>query len=341
MKHQLTTLLLGEVSRSFRGELFQMRALKSAPHYFEASVPHQVTLGQEKAMIDGHEILLELRGFPPDILVIQATIEVPTVFDGEIIALEGKIFDHCYKILKKRGGNEELSEIYSIFSVTGYEGDPEQFLKHSSLIAALLKSEKLELDPKEIDYTLSAQIKYANNDLAIVDWDGAFIFDPEGDIEATVELLTIANLQLLRHRLFDRDLDQSIEKMKKMVKTPTKSFFFFKFKNKEIAEDLAELIKIRMGSITEFQTIERDIKLIGEWYSARLYDLTMKKFKIAEWRNTIKEKLELVEDIYSIVVENFTISGKDRAEFVQIIAFFILQIGWFFLIILEFFYFTR
>jgi hypothetical protein len=339
MKHQLTTILLGEVSKSFRGKIFETQAVKSAPHYFEASVPRQVTLGQEKAEIANHNVLIELRGFPPDILVIQARVEVPSVFDSEIVNLEENVIQYCYEILKKRGGNEEFSENYSIFSVTDYEGEPEQFLKHSNLIATLLKSEKLQLDQKEIDYTLSSQIKYAHNDLTIIDWDGAFIFDPEGDIEATVELLTIANLQLLRHRLLDRDLDQSIEKMKKMVRMPTRSFFFFK--NKEIAQDLAEIIKLRMSSITEFQTMERDIKLIGDWYSARLYELATKKFKIFEWKAAIKEKLESVEDIYSIVVENFTLSTKDRAEFVQIIAFFILQIGWFLLIILELFYFTR
>ena len=44
---------------------------------------------------------------------------------------------------------------------------------NKSKIVALLKSERIELD-RGVNYTMLAQMKYANNDLVIVDWDGAF-----------------------------------------------------------------------------------------------------------------------------------------------------------------------
>ena len=53
-------------------------------------------------------------------------------------------------------------------------------------------------------------------------------------------------------------------------------------------------------------------------------------------RQAIRNKLDSLEDIYSLVAENFAVSAKDRAETIQIIAVFILQFGWFLLIILEF-----
>lgn len=289
--------------------------------------------------MSGKEVVFSLRGYPPDILLIQATIDVNDIFSEEILDLEDSIYAECYRLLKKRGGSEEFSETYSVFQVSDYRGDPEQFLKHDRIIGSLLKSERLELDPKEIEYTIAAQIKYVKNDLAIIDWDGAFVFDPEGDIASTIELLTIANLQLLRHRILDRQLDERLERTVKLVKKPTEGIFMFK--NKQVAEDLREIIKNRMTSLSEFQRLERDIKLIGDWYSARFYDLVSKKFKIEEWRKTIKDKLDSLEDVYSIVIENFTVSGKERAEWVQLIAFFILQVGWLVLIILEFFYFTK
>jgi len=87
--------------------------------------------------------------------------------------------------------------------------------------------------------------------------------------------------------------------------------------------------------------LDRDIKLIGDWYSARLFDLTAKKLKTDEWRNSIKDKLESLESIYSVISENFSISSREIAEWVQIVGFFILQIGWLALIIIEFLYFTR
>jgi len=340
MKHQLTILVLGEVTKELRGQLFQPHMVKSAPHYFGTSVPHQIVLGEEKLLINDREITFYIKGYQPDILLVQTNSEVSNVFSQEIFELENKILDQSYKILKSHGGIEEFSEIYSVFEVSGYKGEPEQFLEHAAIIAALLKSEeKIALDKKEIEHTLSAQIKYANHDLAIIDWDGAFLFDHEGDFESTIELLTLANVQLLRHRTLDRQLDERLEKMAKLVKKPEKKFFFFK--EKELIQGLKEIIKDRMASISQFHALEREIKLIGDWYSARLYDLTAKKFKIDEWRESIKDKMDSIEDVYSIVVENFSVSSKERAEWIQIIGFFILQIGWFVLIVLEFFYFTR
>ena len=96
-----------------------------------------------------------------------------------------------------------------------------------------------------------------------------------------------------------------------------------------------ELINLRSESISHFEAMERDIKLIGEWYSARLYELTSKKFRLEEWRRTIKDKLDSIEDAYSITSENLGFSRIQRLELVQIWLFFLLQIGWFILIILE------
>ena len=100
-------------------------------------------------------------------------------------------------------------------------------------------------------------------------------------------------------------------------------------------------MEIRMVSISELQRLERDIKLIGDWYSARFYELAATKFKIEDWRKSIRGKLESLEDTYTVVVENFTVSAKHRAEWIQIILFFILQVGWFALLVIEFLYFTR
>ena len=340
MKHQLTILVLGEVSRAVRGNIFQRQQLKSAPHYFEMSVPNQVIVGEETIFVGGHEATMHLKGYPPDILIVETTVDVPNIFDQEkMLVLEDQILEKSHEALGKHGGRKEASETYSVFTVAGYSGDPDQFFKHSEIIASLLKSEKIKLDPEEVSYTMASQIKYARNDAAIIDWDGAFLFDAEGDVGATIELLALANLQLLRYRILDRQLDERLEEMAHLVKMPQKKFMLRA--DKEVEENLRGILKSRLSSIRGFRSIEREIKLIGDWYFARIYDLASKKFKINDWRNSIKEKLESIESIYNMVVENFTISTKDRAEFIQIVAFFVLQIGWFVLIILEFIYYTK
>ncbi|MFZ0034660.1 MAG: hypothetical protein WAK60_06710 [Sedimentisphaerales bacterium] len=334
IKQKLITLVLGKVSRELAGEVFNPAVIASSPVYYKAAVPKQVIVGQENFTIGGKEVTFHLRGYQPDVLLIQTTIEVENIFHKEgIFALEKQSYEHSYRILKEYGGDTLFSEEYSVFAVTHYQGDPDQFLKHRDVIVSLLKSEILDLDPQEVQYTLGSKIKYGNNDLSIIDWDGAFLFDPAGDIEEDMELLTLANLQLLRYRVLDHQLDGRLARMAELVRNIPVSGL--RLRGKEMAQKMKETMEIRMGSISELQRLERDIKLIGDWYSARFYELAAAKFKIEEWRKTIRSKLESLEDTYSLVIGNFTVSVKHRAEWAQIIAFFILQIGWFVLLVIE------
>ncbi len=340
MKNQLVTLMLSEVPKAVRGKLFKSETQKSGPHYFPSSVPHLMTMSEEKKRVEGREVVFSILGYAPYVLVIQASTELQNIFDQKRTSdWEKKLYDESSNIAKKWGGSADMSEMYSIFEISGYVGDPEQFLVHSSTMASLLKSENLTLDPKEIDYTLSTQIKYARHDLSIIDWDGAFLFDVEGDFGLAVELLTLANLQLLRHRILDRRLDSQIENISKQLMEPEKKRWFPK--RKAVATTAKDILERRITWISAFESLERDIKLIGDWYSARFYDLATKKLKIGEWRTAIKEKLDSLDGIYASFVQNFTVSGKEKAEWIEIIAWFILQIGWFVLIILEFLYFTK
>jgi len=342
MKYRLTCFVIAEINKPEAGKIISFQTLKSSPHYLNISAPHQALINREKIQIENQKADLVIKTYAPDIILAEITIEVENIFSEEIFKLEDKLIERAYQILIKKGASRELSESYSVFVVSDYQGEPQQFFKYQNIIAALLKSERLELDPKEVAHTLDVQIQYAKNDMTIIDWDGAFVFDPIGDIDSILELLELANFHLLRYRILDRNLDERLEKMEKFIWRPLPKHFFLSFlKRKEIVQDLKEIMKIRAASISQFHALDRDIKLIGDWYSARLFELASKKLKTDEWRNAIKDKLESLERIYSIISENFSVSEREIAEWIQIFGFFILQIGWLVLIILEFLYFTK
>lgn len=337
MRQYLIHFILGDVSQEFRGSVFKPQLAKSAPAYVEGAVPRQVTVGREQREVGGRKIDFDLRGYPPDVLLVIARVEVEDVISRDIFPLEEEVARLAQEILQSRGGTG-FSESYSVFVVSGYQGPPEEFLARAPIIAALLKSERLELDQREVDYTLLTQIKYAKGDLAIIDWDGAFLFDPDDDVEEDLELLILANLQLLRYRTLDRSLDERFERLGVIVRSAhTRA----NWKKRDFRGDLRVLVEARTTSILDLQKLEREIKLIGDWYSARFFDMASNKFKIADWRRSVRDKLESLEDLFSTIVENFSVSGKHRAEWIQIILFFILQLGWFVLLAIEFSYFTR
>ncbi len=86
MKNQLTTLVLGEVPKAIRGSVFRTPTVKSGPHYFPSSVPHLVSIGEEKRKIDGREVTFGILGYVPYILVIQAAFEVDDIFNKDAVS---------------------------------------------------------------------------------------------------------------------------------------------------------------------------------------------------------------------------------------------------------------
>ena len=328
MKAKLISFVIAGATRPKKAKgAVQSPVVKSAPHYFEATVPQQFIISQNKLTVRGREGAIALKTYPPDALLAEARFELDDIFSDEVFDIKEEAIAACHELLKKSGAKdvEHYSEEYSLYVVADYSGDPEQFLKNKERVASLLKSEKLALDPLEIDYTLSSQLKYSKNDMVIVDWDGAFVFDPEGDIESTVELLELANFQLLRYRLLDAELDSRLEMVAKIFQLlPEKKRAVTLFGRKEMKKAIQSMIKTRAESLFSFQGLEREIKLIGDWYSARLYELAAKKFKIEDWRAQIKDKLETLENIYSTVSERFSWSP----ERIELVGWFILLIGW-------------
>ncbi|MEK7123852.1 MAG: hypothetical protein AAB851_03105, partial [Patescibacteria group bacterium] len=70
------------------------------------------------------------------------------------------------------------------------------------------------------------------------------------------------------------------------------------------------------------------VKLIGDWYSARLYDLISKKLHLSEWSKKIQGKIGTLEDIYSMLADNFSVSFESRIGLIQMVGWFVLLLGW-------------
>ncbi|MGC9046846.1 MAG: hypothetical protein ACP5IC_01885 [Minisyncoccia bacterium] len=338
MKQQILTFVLSEIEKNFRGEILKTHPSKSNPHYFYHSIPTQIILNEKNIEVNGQKNVFKIKVYPNDILIVETLITVDNIFNDNILIIKNNLIDAAYKIIKEYNGSEEFSEQYSIYTISNYEGDLKQFLKYDNKIAVLLKSENNELSQEEINYTLNSKIQYAKNDLALVDWDGAFLLDPNGDFDSTIELIQIANLQLLRYRILDRKLDEKFQHISTLIRKLENQKFF---KTKELEIDLKKIIHYQADAINQFQSIERDIKLIGDWYSARFYDLISKKLKLTEWREIIKDKINSLNNLYTTLSENFSISSAKKAEIIQTIGWFILQIGWLILIVLEFLSLTR
>ncbi|MEB2309698.1 MAG: hypothetical protein OZ917_10410 [Candidatus Brocadiaceae bacterium] len=315
-------------------EIVGIKKVKSSPSYPDV-IPKQMVVKVEKRTIDSMEVDFLVKFCPPGIVIVEASVALKNILGEHVFDIKQNLIVECRAILWEYHCNPYFDEEYSVYCVSDYEGDPEDVVsEHKDSIAGLLKTERIPLDEEEINTTLKFNIKYSKDDLTVVDWDGAFVFDPRGDFASNIELFEIANLQLLKLRVLEYELDGRLEKAAHLLQKTTLRKIPW-LKSREIRHSLREIIQIRTESIQEFAATERNINLIGDWYSARLFDLMAKKLHVEKWKTNINKTLDALEDIYSMIAENFSMSFSTTLEFIITFAWCILLIGYFLLFFLE------
>jgi hypothetical protein len=309
----------------------EIKTVKSAPSYPDV-IPKQKVIKVERRMCDGVEVDFVVKAYLPDVVVVEASLDMDHILSDTTLEFKRSLINECRRFLGEFGCDPQFDEEYSVYCISGYTGDPEVYLSmFGEKIAAFLKNERIALDEEEVRATLSSYLKYGKDDITIVDWDGAFIFDSSGDFESNIELFEIANLQLLKSRILDYDLDERLEKTLRLMAVPKGVPII---RSREVRRVVKEIIEIRTQSILESESVERNIKLIGDWYSAKLYSLISKKFHLDSWKVEIKEKLDTLEDVYTMATENFSVSYRAALEFLILGGWFVLlllYVGEFFL----------
>ena len=332
MPGRLVVFLVGQTEKNLEAtSLVEIKTVKSAPSYLDV-IPKQKTIRIDRRGVDGVEADFLVKAYLPDVVVVEASLDLDDILGDGTLEFKRRVISACRGILEEFTCCPEFDEEYSVYCISGYSGDPEVYLSmHGDKIAAFLKNERLPLDEEEVRATLSSYLKYGKDDITIVDWDGAFIFDSAGDFASNIELFEIANLQLLKSRMLDDDLDERLEKTLRLISTPKGLPLI---RSAEVRRVVKEIIEIRTQSILESEAVERNIKLIGDWYSAKLYSLISRKFHLDAWRAEIKEKLDTLEDVYTMAIENFSVSYRATLEFIILAGWFVLLL----LYIAEFFF---
>jgi len=318
----LVVFMIGQTCMNLEATgVVETRTVRSAPSYPDV-IPKQKVIKLEERRVDDRKVGFLVKAYLPDVLVVEASVDVNNILADTSLELKRKLVTECRRVLAEFTCNREFDEEYSVYCISGYQGDPEVYLSlYGDKIVAFLKNENEQLDEEEVSATLASYLKYGKDDITIVDWDGAFIFDAAGDFMSNIELFEIANLQLLRSRILADDLDRRLEKTLNLLRTPKTLPLI---RSRDIRKVLKEIIEIRTQSILESETIEHNIKLIGDWYSARLYSLIARKYHLDEWAEDIKEKLDMLEDVYTMATENFSISYRATIEFVILAGWFVL-----------------
>jgi hypothetical protein len=98
---------------------------------------------------------------------------------------------------------------------------------------------------------------------------------------------------------------------------------------------LQSIIEKRLSLLLDFEKIDQSLLLIGDWYSAQVYQLTVHRFCLDEWKALVSRKLDSLAAIDEVVRENLTFSWRRVSDLIILFGWMILLVGYFILFFLN------
>ena len=144
------------------------------------------------------------------------------------------------------------------------------------------------------------------------------MYDPD-DLQAAIEILEFANSQLLQFRYYDDLLDREMAAIYAQVEKPPRWFDALGGGRYTRAAHRLHSLFIDVNEITD--RTENALKMVGDIYAARLFQLAARRLGVETWRQGVDEKLRTLDVIYRFIVEEVNMR---RGHFLELIIIVIL-----------------
>lgn len=226
-----------------------------------------------------------------------------------------------------------LTEDYVVFSVnsTAQEMRAAPWLEASGLeIAQLLRTELQPLSPQESDEVLRHRLSYLANDVVVLTWSTALVYDTEEGIQGALEMIEYSNSQLLQFRYYDDLLDGQLARIYRELETT--SSYSWRPRRYTSAARRVHALFIDVNELTD--RTENALKLVGDVYAARLLALANSRLGVTAWRQSVADKLKTLDEIYRFAVDQ---TAMERGELLElaIVAILVFELILFFMGIMK------
>ncbi len=220
-----------------------------------------------------------------------------------------------------------LHEDYFVFHVRDVAGNPsaaELLSTQGGRIAQIVRGENCPLSDGEQQEIMQSKISYYPNDLAVISWNGAFLYDSAAGAETVIQLLEYANSQLLEFRHYDELLTRELKSVYDFMDKG--SGIFARWRTARRASRLHTVL-LDVDELTE--RADNAIKFLSDMFSARLYKVAASKIGVTDYKNLVNQKVHTAEELYRFMVDQFHQSRAFVLE-LMVVIILIIDLIWLF-----------
>jgi len=178
-------------------------------------------------------------------------------------------------------------------------------------LVPLLSGEQRALSDGARQELLRQRFSYYTDDLVVLTWDRAFIYEPRGDSDV-MDVLEVANAQLLEMRYYDELLDDELPRMYDLVeRARRRSSVFASRRFAELARGLYTLV----AEVTELtERVDNALQVTEDVYLARIYAAALELFRVRPVSAAVDRKLSIIRDTYTALHDE---ASSRRAELME------------------------
>ena len=220
-----------------------------------------------------------------------------------------------------------LHEDYFVFHVRDIAGNPtaaELLSTEGGRISQIVRGENAPLSDGEQQEIMQSKISYYPNDLAVISWNGAFLYDSTAGAETVIQLLEYANSQLLEFRHYDELLTRELASVYDFMDHG--SGIWARWRTAKRASRLHTVL-LDVDELTE--RADNAIKFLSDMFSARLYKVAASKIGVTDYKDLVNQKVHTAEELYRFMVDQFHQSRAFVLE-LMVVIILIIDLVWLF-----------
>jgi hypothetical protein len=207
-----------------------------------------------------------------------------------------------------------LQEDYLIGVVHGFDQEMTAASLQERLdLVPLLSGERRMLSDGARQDLLRQRFSYYTDDLVVLTWDRAFIYEPRGDADV-IDVLEIANAQLLEMRYYDELLDAELPRMYDLVAAERGKLAALSARR---FANLARRFQTLVAEVTELtEKVDNALQVTEDVYLARVYSAALDLFRVSTVSAAVDRKLAIIRDTYSALYDE---AHSSRAELLEVL----------------------